>query len=82
MSKNQIQPEELSAKNEQVDAGRGARMNPSRETIHTQAGTGTGKHNVHFPCSADLEQDRQPYPVDPYSAIYVMTKEGVCLMDS
>ena len=23
----------------------------------------------HFPCSADHEQDRQPYPVDPYSAI-------------
>ena len=29
--------------------------------------------NVHFPCSADHEQDWQPYPVDPYSAIYVMT---------
>ena len=25
--------------------------------------------NVHFPCSADHEQDWQPYPVDPYSAI-------------
>ena len=24
---------------------------------------------VHFPCSADHEQDWQPYPVDPYSAI-------------
>ena len=23
----------------------------------------------HFPCSADHEQDWQPYPVDPYSAI-------------
>ena len=22
-----------------------------------------------FPCSADHEQDWQPYPVDPYSAI-------------
>ena len=30
--------------------------------------------NVHFPCSADHEQDWQPDPVDPYSAIcYVMT---------
>ena len=28
-----------------------------------------GQGNVHFPCSADHEQDRQPYPVDPYSAI-------------
>ena len=25
--------------------------------------------NIHFPCSADHEQDWQPYPVDPYSAI-------------
>ena len=25
--------------------------------------------NVHFPCSADHEQDWQPYPVDPHSAI-------------
>ena len=28
-----------------------------------------GQGNIHFPCSADLEQDWQPYPVDPYSAI-------------
>ena len=28
-----------------------------------------GQGNVHFPCSADHEQDSQPYPVDPYSAI-------------
>ena len=28
--------------------------------------------NIHFPCSADHEQDWQPYPVKPYSA-YVMT---------
>ena len=26
---------------------------------------GQGKN--HFPCSADHEQDWQPYPVDPYS---------------
>ena len=26
-----------------------------------------GQGNVHFPCSADHEQDWQPYPVDPYS---------------
>ena len=25
--------------------------------------------NIHFPCPADNEQDWQPYPVDPYSAI-------------
>ena len=25
--------------------------------------------DIHFPCSAGHEQDWQPYPVDPYSAI-------------
>ena len=29
--------------------------------------------NINFPCSADHEQDWQPYPVDAYSAINVMT---------
>ena len=28
-----------------------------------------GQANVHFPCSADHEQDWQLYRVDPYSAI-------------
>ena len=28
-----------------------------------------GQGNIHFTCSADHEQDWQPYPVDPYSAI-------------
>ena len=28
-----------------------------------------GQGNIHFPCSADHEQDWQPYPVGPYSAI-------------
>ena len=26
-----------------------------------------GQGNIRFPCSADHEQDWQPYPVDPYS---------------
>ena len=26
-----------------------------------------GQGNIHFFCSADYEQDWQPYPVDPYS---------------
>ena len=30
---------------------------------------GRGQGNDHFPCSADHEQDWQPYPVDPYSAV-------------
>ena len=28
-----------------------------------------GQGNIHFPCSADHEQDWQPYPVDPFSTI-------------
>ena len=28
-----------------------------------------GQGNIHFPYSADHEQDWQPYPVDPYSVI-------------
>ena len=28
-----------------------------------------GQGSIDFPCSADHEQDWQPYPVDPYSAI-------------
>ena len=28
-----------------------------------------GQENLHFSCSADHEQDWQPHPVDPYSAI-------------
>ena len=30
-----------------------------------------GQGDIHFPCSADHEQDWQPYPVDPCSAICV-----------
>ena len=29
-----------------------------------------GQGNIHFPCSADHEQDWQPYPVDLYSVVY------------
>ena len=28
-----------------------------------------GQGNIHFPCSADHEQDWQPYSVDPYSLL-------------
>ena len=42
----------------------------SRDQIFRHA---RGQGNVHFPCSADHEQDWQPYPVDPFSAVYVMT---------
>ena len=38
----------------------------SRDQILRRA---RGQGNINFPCSADHEQDWQPYPVDPYSAI-------------
>ena len=38
----------------------------SRDQILRQA---RGQGNINFPCSADHEQDWQPYPVDLYSAI-------------
>ena len=38
----------------------------SRDQILRHAG---GQGNIHLSCSADHEQDWQPYPVDPYSGI-------------
>ena len=40
------------------------RPNASRETRFSGA---NGQENIDFPRSVDLEQDWQPYPVDPYS---------------
>ena len=60
VSKHQIQPEYGA---EQADAGRGCRNRLVRP--NSQARTRTGENS--FPCSADHEQDWQPYPVDPYS---------------
>ena len=56
VSKHQIQPE---YGDEQTDAGRDCR---TRLAIPN-----CGQGNITFPCSADpVEQDWQPYPVDPY----------------
>ena len=44
----------------------GAAKPISRDQILRHA---RGQGNINFPCSADHEQDWQPYPVDPYSAI-------------
>ena len=62
VSKHQIQPE---CGDEQADAGRDGWTRLARP--NSRARTGTGEY--YFPCSADHEQDWQPYPVDPYSAI-------------
>ena len=41
-----------------------------------------GQGNIHFPCSADHEQDWQPYPVDPYSCYMCdrMCKQVLCIL--
>ena len=36
-----------------------------------------GEGNIHFPCSADHEQDWQPYPFDPYSCYMCDHTHGV-----
>ena len=62
VSKHQIQPE---YGEEQADAGRDGWTRLARPNSHAR--TETGEYYV--PCSADHEQDWQPYPVDPYSAM-------------
>ena len=53
--------------NKQADAGRDGRTRLARSNSHRRK---RGQGNVIFPCSADHEQGWQPYPVDPYSAIW------------
>ena len=72
VSKHQIQPE---YGDEQADAGRDGTAEPvSRDQILRPA---RGQGNIHFPCSADHEQDWQPYPVDSaicdYHTTYINT---------
>ena len=59
--KHQIQPE---YGDEQADAGRDCQTRLARPTSQVRTRTGI---NSFFSCSADHEQDWQPYPVDPYS---------------
>ena len=60
VSKHQIQPE---YGDEQADVGRDCRARLARPNFHARMRS----ENINFPCSADHEQDWQPYPVDPYS---------------
>ena len=63
MSKHQIQPEYMEMSRLTQD---GTAEPVSRDQIlrHVRR-----QGNNNFPCSADHDQDWQPYPVDPYSAI-------------
>ena len=60
VSKHQIQPE---YGDEQANAGRDCRIRLGRQILRRERGQGI----INFPCSADHDQDWQPYPVDPYS---------------
>ena len=65
VSKHQIQAE---YGYEQADAGRDCRTRLARPIFQAR----TGQRNIVSLCSADLEQDWQPYPVDPYPfALYM-----------
>ena len=54
-----------SMENKQADAGRAGQTPVARP--NSQARSGRGRY--HFPFTADNEQDRQPYPIDPYFVI-------------
>ena len=61
VSKHQIQPKFV----EMSRLTRGGTAEPvSRDQIFRHE---RGQGKIHFPCSADHEQDWQPYPVDRYS---------------
>ena len=38
-----------------------------------------GQGKTHFPCSADHEQDWQPYPIGPYTLLNVLTRHTYIL---
>ena len=63
VSKHQIQPEYGKMSRLTRD---GTAEPVSRDQILRHA---RGQGNIIFPCSADHEQDWQPYPVDPYYAV-------------
>ena len=64
VSKHQIQPE---YGDEQAGAGRDCRTVTRDQILRRKRGQG----HIPFPCSADYEQDWQPYPVDPILLLYV-----------
>ena len=61
VSKDQIQPECMEMSRLTRD---GAAEPVSRDQVLRRE---RRQGNIHFTCSADHEQDWQPYPVDPYS---------------
>ena len=75
---HQVQPE---YRDKQADAGRDTAEPISRDQFLRRE---HGQENIHFPCSADQEQDWQPYPVDPsscYMCICVTYTVGISKRD-
>ena len=65
VSKHQIQPEYVWRMSRQTRDGTAGPVSQD-QILRRERGQG----NIHFPCSADHEQDWQPYPVDPYILCY------------
>ena len=65
VNKHQIQPE---YENEQADTGRDCRTRLGRPNF---SGANADREIFNFPCSTDHKQDRQAYPVDPYSCLNI-----------
>ena len=62
VSKHQIQPAEYGMSRLTRDGAAAETVSRDQILRHER-----GQGKIHFPCSADHEQDWQPYPVDPYS---------------
>ena len=63
VSKHQIQSEYGDEMSRLTRDGGTAEPVPRNQIIRRER----KQRNLNFPCSADHEQDWQPYPVDPYS---------------
>ena len=66
VSKHHIPPE---YGEEQADSGRGCRTRLREQILRRECGQEISDINV--ACSADDEQDWEPYPVDPYSTLAI-----------
>ena len=71
LGRNPVRKHQISLSMEMSRLTRDGTAGPvSRDQILRHA---RGQGNINFPFSADHEQDWQPYPVDPYSTIYIHT---------
>ena len=57
---------DFNMENKQADTRRTAEPVSRDQTVRRQR----GQENIHSPCSADHKKEWQPYPADPFSAIF------------